>query len=123
MSMAIPRGAVATTRAALTLVGAVALGGCFGDPPPDPATAPLEVVLEGCLLNRSEVAPGAHDVVVINHDKHQPGQLVVSGEDGREVLTLAVDVHEQLVTTDQTYTFTCSVGGEARTSRLESTAP
>ncbi len=111
---------MAITRAALSLVGAVALGGCFGDPPPDPATAPLEVVLEGCALNRPEVTPGTHDVTVINHDKYQPGQLVVSGRDGREVLTLAVGENKQLVTIDQSYTFTCSVGGGRSTSTLAS---
>ncbi|MEO5833371.1 MAG: hypothetical protein ABIR83_08365 [Nakamurella sp.] len=109
-----------TTRAAMFLAVAVALAGCFGDPPPDPATAGLEVVIEGCVLNRPEVAPGTHDVVVINHDKHQPGRLVVSDQVGAEVLVVAVGERAQLVTTDQTYTFTCSAGGDQNASTLES---
>src|SRR5687767_10587456 len=47
------------------------LAGCFGDAPPDPETAPLEVVVgsseapdQPCLLNREEVAAGEHEVTV-----------------------------------------------------------
>lgn len=50
----------------------LALAGCFGDPPPDPRTAPLEVVVgsltrpdQPCILNRDEVRSGAHEVSVI----------------------------------------------------------
>ena len=57
---------VAAAAAALLLTA------CLGDPPPDPATAPLEVVVGGaqqpdepCLLNRNEVAAGEHEVSVI----------------------------------------------------------
>ena len=57
----------------LSLIGAVGclgLTGCLGDPDPDPATAPLEVVANGndagrCVLNRESVAAGSHEVVVI----------------------------------------------------------
>ncbi|MGB7981729.1 MAG: hypothetical protein WCF36_13180 [Candidatus Nanopelagicales bacterium] len=105
----------------LVLVGAFGLGGCLGDPAPDPAKAPLEVVVEGCELNRPDVAPGTHEVSVINQDNYQPAQLVVTDEDGREVLSLAAGKTKQMVTTNQTYTFTCSVGSEMTTSMLEST--
>lgn len=121
--MTVAAARAATTWAALAFVAAVVLGGCFGDPPPDPATAPLEVVVEGCVLNRPEVAPGAHAVAVVNHDKLQPGQLVVSGEDGEQVLRVSIGSAEQLlVTTAQTYTFSCSVGGSQSTSTLVSKA-
>ena len=53
----------------LTLLG---ISGCLlGDPPPDPAEAPIEVVVgsrtveEECLLNRESVAAGTHEVTVI----------------------------------------------------------
>ena len=49
------------------------LTGCFGDSPPDPGSAPLEVVVgssmkpeEPCLLNRPEVAAGQHQVSLLN---------------------------------------------------------
>jgi hypothetical protein len=49
------------------------LTGCFGDSPPDPGSAPLEVVVgssmkpeEPCLLNRPEVAAGQHEVSLLN---------------------------------------------------------
>ena len=44
----------------------------MGDPPPDPETAPLEVVVgssqqpdQPCLLNREQVAAGEHEVLLI----------------------------------------------------------
>lgn len=42
----------------------------LGDPPPDPATAPLEVVANDsdaavCALNRDDLAAGRHEVMVI----------------------------------------------------------
>ena len=105
---------------ALALMGTVGLGGCFGDPAPDPAEAPLEVVVEGCVLNRPDVAPGTHEVSVINYGEYRSAELVISGEDGSELLSLAVGTTGQLVTTTQTYTFTCTVGSKATTSTLES---
>jgi hypothetical protein len=58
-----------TIRLATVAVAALMLSGCFGDPPPDPASAPLEVVVgssqlpdQPCLLNREEVAAGEHVV-------------------------------------------------------------
>lgn len=112
----------ARTRIGVILVafGAVALTGCFGDPAPNPAEAPLEVVVEGCVLNRANVAPGMHEVSVLNHAEKQPGELVVSGEDGTEVLRLSVGGTAQLLTTDQAYTFRCSVGVDQSSSTLES---
>lgn len=62
------------TRRQLVVVLALCLvtAACFGDPPPDPDVAPLEVVVDSsqqpdqpCLLNRSEVGAGTHEVSVI----------------------------------------------------------
>jgi hypothetical protein len=93
------------------------LTACLGDPPPDPETAPLEVVLDGCVLNRDEVAAGPHEVALVGD-----GRLVVTDEDGDEVLSLPGGSAE-LVTTTQTYTFTCTVGDEeSSSSRLHSVA-
>lgn len=93
-----------------------ALTACLGDPPPDPASAPLEVVLDGCGLNRDEVAVGSHDVALVGE-----GELVVTDARGQEVLSLPGG-SPTLVTTVQTYTFTCSVGDEDTTTTLESVA-
>lgn len=95
--------------------GALAgLGACMGDPAPDPATAPLEVVLDGCVLNRDEVAAGTHDVAVVGG-----GSLVVTDEGGSQVLSLTGG-HKQLVTSAQTYSFTCTVDGVEATATLRS---
>lgn len=59
------------------------VAGCLGDPPPDPATALLEVVLDGCVLNRHEVAPGPHEVALVGS-----GRLLVTDESGEQVAAL-----------------------------------
>jgi len=105
-------GPVWVTLGGITL-GGVLLSGCFGDPPPDPATAPLEVVLDGCLLNRDEVAAGPHDVSVVGD-----GELVVEDESGAEVLTGG----GTLVTSEGTYTFICTVGADEWSVVLRSVA-
>lgn len=86
----------------------------FGDPPPDPSEAPLEVVLERCELNRDEVGPGTHNVAVVG-----PGTLVVTDESGAAVLTVSSG-NADLVTTKQSYTFTCTAAGRTTTARLRS---
>lgn len=55
------------------LAGVVLLTGCLGDPPPDPETQPLEIIVGNpdpdygpCLLNVDEVGAGTHDVTPIN---------------------------------------------------------
>ena len=51
------------TVLALTL----AVGACFGDPPPDAEDLPLEIVVhpDECLINYPQVGPGNHEVTVI----------------------------------------------------------
>lgn len=93
---------MSTRRLALTLTSGVL--GVFllvllllmfssGDPPPDPSTAPLEVVANGpddgrCLLNREDVAAGTHEVSVITEGsdatvalRDETGQTVFLSED------------------------------------------
>lgn len=88
----------------------------MGDPPPDPESAPLEVVLDGCGLNRDEVAEGSHDVALVGE-----GALIVTDARDQEVLSLPGG-SRTLVTTVQTYTFTCSVGDKETTATLKSIA-
>lgn len=88
----------------------------MGDPPPDPETAPLEVVIDGCELNRDEVAEGSHDVALVGD-----GALTVTDARDQEVLSLPGG-SRTLVTTVQTYTFTCSVDDTQTTSTLKSVA-
>lgn len=104
----------AVVHALLSWCAVAAVAGCLGDPPPDPETAPLEVVLDGCLLNRPEVAAGTHDLALVGD-----GQLVVTDEAGKEVLSLPGGT-ASLVTSSQTYTFTCTVGTEVTSATLES---
>ena len=69
--------------ALLTVVaGPCVLAGC-GDPPPDPATAPIEVILPGCTVNRPSIAPGDHDLSVVG-----TGAVRVLGPDHSELLAV-----------------------------------
>lgn len=63
---------VAKLQVGVTLAAWLLAAGCFGDPPPDPDVAPIEVVAESrqradepCLLNRNEIGAGTHEVVAI----------------------------------------------------------
>ena len=87
---------------------------CLGDPPPDPETAPLEVVLETCTLNRPQVGAGIHNVAVVG-----PGQLIITDEAGNEVLSLTAG-NADLTTTSQVYTLTCITESDRNTTTLES---
>ena len=80
------RAALRTTRTVVFAVAALAvltgLAGCAGDPDPDPATAPLELVLEQCTLNRPSVAAGPHTMAVVGK-----GRATVTDPQGAVVLT------------------------------------
>jgi len=56
-------GPAAVAAVSLLLAGCIFLG----DPPPDPAVAPIEVVakVDACLLNRESVAAGTHPTIAI----------------------------------------------------------
>ena len=112
----VPLGRVVTFPLVLCL-----LGGCFGDAPPDPATALLEVVLDQCKLNRPQVAPGSHRIDAIRYEGEGPGRVVVTDENGEVMLDVASGGAGYLTTTEQTYTFTCTVPAETKTAFLEST--
>ena len=66
------------TVLALTL----AVGACFGDPPPDAEDLPLEIVVhpDECLLNYSQVGPGRHEVTVILEGTSGSVRIVGTGE-------------------------------------------
>jgi hypothetical protein len=121
-------------------VGCLGLAGCFGDPPPDPATAPLEVVANGkdagkCVLNREEVAAGRHEVVVITEglqatvELHDEGGKVLFRQKGDTWPQSSEDETMQEVTEDVEddsvklaageYTFVCRYrGGPTGEARL-----
>lgn len=104
-----------SARALLSTAIVIAATGCLGDPPPDPNSAPLEVVLDTCTLNRPEVGAGIHNVAVVGS-----GKLVITDEAGNEVLSLTAG-NADLTTTTQTYTLTCTTGSSRATATLEST--
>jgi len=60
----------------------VALAGCAGDPEPEPSSAPLEVVLDSCRLNRPSVTAGGHTLAVVGR-----GRATVTDPQGAVVLT------------------------------------
>ena len=87
-------------RLVLAAGGGMLLSGCFGDAPPDPTSAPLEVVVrstqlpdEPCLLNREEVAAGDHDVTVFD-ESGGPSSVVVRDPTGAVVFEAAVSGSE-----------------------------
>lgn len=71
----------------LSVISLLGLTGCpsFGDPAPDPSVAPLEIVVEGCVLNRESVAAGTHEVTVISQG--QPATVRIVNESGQVVFT------------------------------------
>lgn len=85
-----------------------ALGGCAGDPEPAPSTAPLEVVLEQCALNRSTVAAGGHSLAVVGR-----GRATVTDPRGEVVLTApgGEEAPAELQLTAGTYGVTCEPEG------------
>lgn len=68
-----------TALGSVLLLGTLA--GC-GDPPPDPSVAPVEVVLDGCVLNRDSITVGSHDLTVIG-----AGSVTVVAPDGEPLIT------------------------------------
>lgn len=73
--------------------------------------------MDGCLLNRPDVAPGTHRVDLI-----LSGDLVVTDESGAEVHAVASGGAGELVTTSATYSFTCTVGTHKTSATLDSVA-
>jgi hypothetical protein len=123
----------------IAAVGCLGLIGCFGDPPPDPATAPLEVVANDnagkCALNREEVAAGRHEVVVITegiqatvelHDEsgkvlfRQKGDTWPQASEDETMPEVAEDAEDDSVKLAAgEYTFVCRYrGGIPREARL-----
>ena len=99
------------------------LTGCpfMGDPPPDPAVAPIEVVakVDACLLNRDSVAAGTHDTIVIVEQGTARVRLL---QDDRLVQELPI-VPEPITPTpvqlpEGEYTVECVVDGRRSTAAL-----
>jgi hypothetical protein len=90
------------------------LSGC-GDPAPDPAQAPIEVVLDGCELNRSAVAPGTHEVSIVGS-----GRLEILDASGSVVATLSSPAPESVTLGEESYTFVCETSGQTERARLDS---
>ncbi len=113
-----PHAGTGGLRGLLMVAPALLVAGCLGDPPPPPSSAPLEVVIEGCELNRSDVAAGTHDVSVVG-----AGVVEILDASGQVVLSVSSeDVGRgQLETTAQTYTVRCTPSsGVASSTELES---
>ncbi|MGB7448004.1 MAG: hypothetical protein WA892_02635 [Ornithinimicrobium sp.] len=60
-------------------------------------------------------------VDAIRYEGEGPGRVVVTDENGEVVLDVVSGGAGELITTEQTYTFTCTVPGETNTAILEST--
>jgi hypothetical protein len=101
---------LAAALASLCAAAAVAtLGACTGgDPAPEPRDAPLEVVLDGCRVNRESVAAGGHDVTVVGR-----GRATVTDPQGSVVLTApgGEEAPAQIQLVAGTYDVTCEPEG------------
>lgn len=100
-----PRAALATA-AAVAALGV--LGGCMGDPPPDPSAAPLELVLQSCTLNREAVAAGGRTMAVVGK-----GRATLTDPQGSVVLTApgGEESPAEVQLTAGTYGVTCEPEG------------
>ncbi|SES33988.1 hypothetical protein SAMN05216199_2959 [Pedococcus cremeus] len=102
------RLALRTGAAALTLAALAGLAGCSGAAEPKPSSTGLEVVLEGCRINRSSVPAGAHSVRVLGS-----GRATVTDPQGAVVLTAPGGEEEpaDLSLSRGTYDVTCEPEG------------
>jgi hypothetical protein len=102
------RFALRTGAAALALAALAGLTGCGGAAEPKPSSNGLEVVLEGCRINRSSVPAGAHTVRVLGS-----GRATVTDPQGAVVLTAPGGEEEpaDLSLSRGTYDVTCEPEG------------
>ena len=100
-----PKTGTGGLRVLLMVVPALMVAGCLGDPPPPASSAPLEIIIEGCELNRSTVAAGTHEVSAVG-----AGLVEIVDASGQVVLSVvSEDIGQgQLETTAQTYTIRCT---------------
>jgi hypothetical protein len=100
---------IATVTVLPTALGLTACG----DPPPAPNVAPIEIVLDGCVLNRESVAAGTHEIAVVGS-----GEATVTGPGGAATFTLTGGMPEprSIEMSTGSWTVTCTVAsgsGEA----------
>jgi len=102
------RLALRTDAAALALAALGGLVACSGDPEPRPSSNGLEVVLDGCRINRASVPAGAHTVRVVGS-----GRATVTDPQGAVVLTAPGGEEEpaDLSLSRGTYDVTCEPEG------------
>jgi hypothetical protein len=69
-------------RIRIVLALTLAVGACFGDPPPAAEDLPLEIVVhpDECLINYAQVGPGIHEVTVIFEGTSGLVRIVGAGE-------------------------------------------
>lgn len=94
------------------LPAALGLTAC-GDPPPPANVAPIEIVLDGCALNRESVAAGTHEIAVVGS-----GEATVTGPGGAPTFRIAGGMSEpqSFEMSAGSWTVTCTVAsgsGEA----------
>ncbi len=89
---------MAKLRVGVVLNAWLVVLGCFGDPPPDPDVAPIEVVAGSkqradapCLSNRDEVGAGTHELVVIT----EAGPVTVQIRDSTGAVVVELDAVER----------------------------
>ena len=101
----------------LTFAVVLATAGACTDPPPDPSTAPIEVVANSlakpassCALNRDSVGAGTHELVVIAESA--PAKVRLQNAQGEPILEVDVQPgasESSTVELDEgAYTVSCS---------------
>ena len=107
-------GAAAVAGVSPLLVGCLLIG----DPPPDPAVAPIEVVakVDSCLLNRDSVAAGTHDTAVII--EQGTGRVRLLRDDRLVQELFSGPTPTPLTLTSGDYVVECVVDGRRSTAAL-----
>lgn len=89
---------VVKLQVGMVLTACLVASGCFGDPPPDPDVAPIEVVAGSkqradapCLSNRDEVGAGTHELVAIT----EAGPVTVRIRDSAGAVVVELEATER----------------------------
>lgn len=76
-----PRALRSSAPLLVLVVGGLA---ACGDPPPAADVAPIEIVLDGCALNRASVAAGTHEITAVG-----TGEVTLTGPGGMPSVRVA----------------------------------